>query len=552
MTLVQLAAKGPEDLYLTTDPQITYFKCVYRRHTTFTTESIRQNFLNTPDFGKKTTCIINKVGDLVSGMTLVITLPIISQMYNLDESIDELTRFAWIRKIGFGIIKNIELKIGEMLIDNLYGDWINIWYELHGQKDKDIANMIGNIEYLYEYSYEKQEYKIFIPLPFWFSKNPGSALPLLCLKQNTVELNLELEEFEKCHKISPTHYILMDNHICQYKLDEYIVQEFNDFKAVGQFAYFDQSSKKLYYSQITKTLFRVCDLTSFSNASDIEKNNEINKYKIRGLTSNYFANPYINNDSTDITEEHLHSITYKYNPLSNIKISECFVLVDYIFLENDEKIKFNKSEHEYLIEQTYLAADTTFSSVLSTTKLNLQHPIKYLVWFTQQNYLTELYNNDLFNYTNSYQYNDILYDKVIYDNVFVENGIIYYYKNNGKLNTNYNHKQTGKSLIKTAQLLLNATERVYPETHIYFNNIQSLEHFKYNPQNGIHLYSFSIIPESNQQSGTCNMSQIDNIQLNLVLDDIVNTNNIANFKCYSVGINILSISGGYGGLLFVN
>lgn len=553
MALVQLAAKGPEDLYLTHNPQITFFKYVYKKHTIFTMEEIQQNFLNTPDFGKKTSCIINKVGDLLTSITLVITLPAIPHIYNMDESIDELTRFAWIKKIGFGIIKNIELKIGEMLIDNLYGEWINIWHELHAQKDNNIKKMIGDIEMLYEYSHEKQEYKLFIPLPFWFYKNSSSALPLLCLKQNTVELNLELQEFEKCHKISPTHYILMDNNICQYKLDEYIIQEYDDFKAIGQFAYFDSSTKKLYYSQISKKLFRICNLVDVNvNITDEERNNQINKYKIKGLTSNYFAIPYINNDPADILEEHLHSITYKFNPLSNIKISDCFVLVNYVFLGNDEKIKFVKSDHEYLIEQVYLSAETNFSSVLSSTKLNLQNPIKYIVWFAQQNYLLELYNNDLFNYTNSYQYNNILYDKLTYDNLFVENNIIYYYKNNGQLNPKYDDKQTGKSLIKNAQILLNATERIFLNDNIYFSNIESLEHFKYNPQNGLQLFSFSINPESNQPSGTCNMSQIDNIQINLILDDVINTNNTATFKCYSVGINILTVKGGYGGLLFVN
>lgn len=550
MAVIQLVAKGPEDLYLTNDPQITYFKSVFRRHTEFMMCEIQNNFLNTPDFGKKTPCIINNLGDLISNITLVITLPSIPRIYNLDESIDNMTRFAWIRKIGFGIIKNIEFKIGEMLIDNLYGDWINIWYELNNKKENNINNMIGNINYLYEYSQEKYEYKLFIPLPFWFSKVPSAALPLLCLTQNTVELNLELQDFSKCYKITPTHYILMDNDICQFKTDEYIVQKYDDFIAIGQFTFFDSVNKKLYYSQITKTLFKVCNVTN--NNNDLDYNDKINKYIITGLTSKYFAIPFINLNNKSILEEHTHSITYRHKQFSNIQIKECFLLVKYIYLESYEKTKFYKTEHEYVIEQVSLAAETIFSSTTSSTHLNLQNPIKYLVWHIQQNYLLELFNNDLFNYTNSYIYNDILHNKIIYNSEFIENNIIYHYKNNGKINQKYNNKQFGNSLIKSTQLLLNATERFYHESDKYFNNIQSLNHFKYNPQNGIQVYSFAINPQDIQQSGSCNMSKIDNIQINLILDDVINTSNTALFKCYSIGINILRIDSGSGGLIFLN
>ena len=63
--LIQLVAYGAQDIFLTKDPQITFFKIVYRRHTNFSVEVIPQYFKTTPDFGKKTTCELSRSGDLI-------------------------------------------------------------------------------------------------------------------------------------------------------------------------------------------------------------------------------------------------------------------------------------------------------------------------------------------------------------------------------------------------------------------------------------------------------------------------------------------------------
>ena len=155
MSLVELVAKGEEDLFLTSKPQMTFFKAVYRRSTVFSFQQIPQTFLNTPDFGKKTPCIINRIGDLISDIVLVITIPSISRIYNADQTVDKYTRFAWIRKLGFGIIKNIDIKIGDKVIQQFTGEWINAWYELN-KEEKDFNKIIGNIPELFNYDYEKK------------------------------------------------------------------------------------------------------------------------------------------------------------------------------------------------------------------------------------------------------------------------------------------------------------------------------------------------------------------------------------------------------------
>lgn len=541
MSLVELVAKGEEDLFLTEKPQMTFFKAVYRRNTIFTIQQIPQTFLNTPNFGKKVPCIVNRIGDLIKNITLVITLPNISQIYNEDQTIDLLTRFAWIRKIGFGIIKNIEIKIGDKVIQQFTGEWINCWYELN-KKEEDFNNMIGNIPELFNYDYEKDEYKLFIPLPFWFSKSPNLSLPICCLKNHNVEITLELEDFNKCYKITPTHSILMNDYLCPFEKDEYIVQNIDGNEIVGQFSYFDYETKKLYYSQITKELFKVA---VYNEEGDYDK------YKIKGLKSNSFAIPYIN-DGKSNNIENKYSIIYKYRNLSNIKLSDCFLLVDYVFLEEKEKERFYKNSHNYLIEQINEINTQTLSSSISLCNLGLKDPVSYIIWYCSQKNLNEMYNNDKFNFTNSYQYNNILYPNVIFDNYYKLNDKIKIYgKFNSKINDKFNFNQTGKSLIKKCKLLFNGIE-VIDENYEYFHNILSLNHFNCNNQTGLCVYSFAINPLDLQPSGSCNMNKIDNIQIELTLDKCIDENNLGTFKCYSVSYNWLRIKGGFGGLLFIN
>ena len=113
--IVQLAGYGLQDMYLTYQPTITYFKMVYKRHTNFSSESIPQNFQNKPNFGGRYTCNVAKNGDLISKIYLCITLPNIPKIIdtnfiNQDAYLKNVVITSWIEKVGFGIINSIELE----------------------------------------------------------------------------------------------------------------------------------------------------------------------------------------------------------------------------------------------------------------------------------------------------------------------------------------------------------------------------------------------------------------------------------------------------------
>lgn len=96
--LMQLVAYGAQDIYLTGNPQITFFKCVYRRHTNFALESIENVFSGNADFGKKVTCTISRNGDLIWRTYLRVVLP--------DVTVQPGCAFRWLNYVGQVMINN--------------------------------------------------------------------------------------------------------------------------------------------------------------------------------------------------------------------------------------------------------------------------------------------------------------------------------------------------------------------------------------------------------------------------------------------------------------
>ena len=188
--LMQLVAYGAQDIYLTGNPQITFFKVVYRRHTNFAVESIEQTFNGQADFGKRVTATISRNGDLIQQMYLEVVTP-------------EQGPGAWTYGFGNALIKQAEIEIGGQLIDRQYGDWMNIWTELTvpAGKRQGYDNMVGNKIPSGEVGFDKNQtgtlnsgevQRFYVPLQFWFNRNPGLALPLIALQYHEVKLNLEL------------------------------------------------------------------------------------------------------------------------------------------------------------------------------------------------------------------------------------------------------------------------------------------------------------------------------------------------------------------------
>ena len=193
--LMQLVAYGAQDIYLTGNPQITFFKVVYRRHTNFSMEAIQQT-LNGGLPGALTsgrqTCTISRNGDLVHDCFL--EFPI-----------------GWVNVAAgganpfTGVIDNIELEIGGQRIDKHSGTWMEAYYELTQPNSSNVgaAQTAGMVDLSTFTPFQKMSVcggvqgnaltttaPAYVPLQFWFNRNPGLALPLIALQYHEVKLNI--------------------------------------------------------------------------------------------------------------------------------------------------------------------------------------------------------------------------------------------------------------------------------------------------------------------------------------------------------------------------
>lgn len=197
---MQLVAYGAQDIYLTGNPQITFFKVVYRRHTNFAIESIEQTFNGTADFGKKVTVTVSRNGDLILYTYLQADLPAVTSGASAD--------FAWTRHLGHTMIKNVEVEIGGQRIDKQYDCWLTIWSELTlgAGKTAGFNEMIGHTAELFTPGtpVDKPAKRLYVPFQFWFNRNPGLALPLIALQYHEVKINLEFRPISELFTASET------------------------------------------------------------------------------------------------------------------------------------------------------------------------------------------------------------------------------------------------------------------------------------------------------------------------------------------------------------
>jgi hypothetical protein len=184
--LLQLVAYGAQDVYLTGNPQITFFKVVYRRHTNFAMEAIEQTPTGNPSLGSRISVQITRNGDLIHRVYFNGTL----KNKNATKAI------ALVPNFGQRLLKTIELEIGGQRIDKHYSEWLYIWNELTLPPGKKYGYnlMVGADKYnRCIHLGNGASYEVYVPLEFWFCRNVGLALPLIALQYHEVKINIEFE-----------------------------------------------------------------------------------------------------------------------------------------------------------------------------------------------------------------------------------------------------------------------------------------------------------------------------------------------------------------------
>ena len=211
--LIQLVARGVEDEFLTKNPEITFFETVYKQHVPFSMQTIPMLFSSGFSFGNTISCNIDRIGDLVGGMTLNIKLDALPDKENI----------RWVNDLGHTLVEYVELEIGGQVVDKHYGEWLDIWAEFTqptGKKSgyyemvyKDVGALtvpmglnISPDDQTKEGFFSNPdnnpnasgERDIYVPLNFWFCRNPGLALPLIALSHHQVRINFKIGSFCKC------------------------------------------------------------------------------------------------------------------------------------------------------------------------------------------------------------------------------------------------------------------------------------------------------------------------------------------------------------------
>ena len=197
--LMQLVAYGAQDVYLTGNPKVTFFQAVYRRHTNFAMENIEQTVNGTASNSGRVSVTVARNGDLVNDMYIELKAKSGLATNTAGATADA----CWVAERA---VKDVELSIGGQRIDKHYQKWWRLYSELYLDESKKASwgKMTTAVDS-----------QVFLPLIFFFNRNPGLALPLIALQYHEVRLDFDLTDQFSTHTDDSTfkvwaNYIYLD------------------------------------------------------------------------------------------------------------------------------------------------------------------------------------------------------------------------------------------------------------------------------------------------------------------------------------------------------
>ena len=376
---LELVAKGSQDIYLTGNPSVTFFRSVYKKHTNFSIENVEQTIEGTKDFGQNLTCTLSRKGDLISSVILEVDLPKLTGILGSD--------LKWVDSIGHYLIKEIELDIGGQIIEKHYGEWMEIWNELtlHSEHNNGYKNMVGKGVAI------TTQKTLIIPLQFWFCRNIGLALPLISLQYHQVKINIVLNDFNKLwHKelikynVTRTTGGAVTINVADSDTDDFSDINLASERYEGMNIIWEDGEENIISSTgtITDTL------------------------NVSGTTTAKTGNIFIVKDIPDKTYE-----------LEDIRL-----YCDYIYLDTAERKHFAQKQHSYLIEQIQFNGVDDYSKGTNSVKVGLDfnHPCKELFWVSQLSLCETLNQHN--NFSDNVSAGSVTEDNPLIDAVLQLNG----------------------------------------------------------------------------------------------------------------------------------
>ena len=569
--LMQLVAYGAQDVYLTGNPQITFWKVSYRRHTNFAMESIEQTFNGQADFGRRVTCTISRNGDLAYRTYLQVTLPEINQqMANTGATAKDGVYARWLDFPGEQMISQVEVEIGGQRIDRQYGDWMHIWNQLTltSEQQRGYYKMVGNttqLTFITDPSFNDvdgpceanaprqvcaprnalPETTLYVPFQFWYCRNPGLALPLIALQYHEVKINLDIRPIDEClwavgtlncgSTAAPTtssgkvttaynqslvaaslyvDYVFLDTDERRRMAQnphEYLIEQlqFTGDESVGS----SSNKIKLNFNHPVKELIWVVQPDeNVDYCASLECSQTL--YSVLG------AQPFNYTDAIDALPNAIHSFG---GPDSVAGTSQSFITADGLF--HDAGAVDVTAQNWW----TAPGAPSGPNPAVKPGGSTADYSGANLGFGTSTNQTVESPGTAIENSGVSDAGTFVLAETSLDMHCWGENPVV------------------------TGKLQLNGQDRFSEREGTYFDLVQPYQHHTRNPDTGINVYSFALRPEEHQPSGSCNFSRIDNATLQLVLSNAtVEGTKTAKVRVYATNYNVLRVMSGMGGLAYSN
>jgi hypothetical protein len=527
--LLQLVSYGAQDIYISGSPQITFWKVLYKRHTNFAMESIEVTFNGQADFNKRVVAVINRNADLMYRTYVQVVLPTVDLSGSGTTGIN---RFRWLNYVGHRLIKRVEVEIGSQLIDRQYGDWMQIWTQLSQDVGTVAAldDMIGNTHdlvlmkdrrgYALDASCAGTELTnscaaragtpaktLYIPLHFWFCRNPGLAIPLIALQYHEVRINVEFEQWSNC---------------CYYELQSggsvpSSVQSLTAASLYVDYVYLDTEERRRFAQQTHEYLIEQVQHTGAESITSSSNKIQLNfNHPVKELVW------VVQRDSFVDCTIGLQGIA-EVGGMQPFNYSDDFT-TDGVVMDVLARGSLSNANSGANINVPTTSGDGPSGPYLPGVGMSQGPSLSSASWLDNA-------TNDagaVFEATTNY-----LLAKVV-----LESGV----------------KCQGKNPVEVAKLQLNGQDRFTEREGRYFSVVQPFQHHSRTPlSTGINVYSFALKPEEHQPSGTCNFSRIDKATLQLTVSvSTVRSGRTAQVRVYAVNYNVLRVTSGMGGLAYSN
>ena len=499
--LMQLVAYGAQDIYLTGNPQITFFKVVYRRHTNFSMETIQQTLdgSSTSVTSGSASCTISRNGDLV---------------YKVYVSADSAAATN-----GSALISEVEIEIGGQLIDRHYKEWNEVWNELttdeskcHALKSMQCEVGTGGLDAVET---------VQIPLNFWFCRNPGLALPLIALQYHEVKIKFKWGYAgASLNPIVWCDYIYLDTderrRFAQVSHEYLIEQLQRETYTAGA------GDKKLTLNHPVKELIWVNDVIQLSGIKYQLKLNGHDRFEKQ--TKEYFTLRQPFDCHTAVPRQNLPKAYHDFilgakhgEELAGHTASGRYTGGDSV--TGDGELYIN--QNSVVVEGASAPSFTSgYASELHLVIIPVTQPGTSVAALAAGG-LPAVQNRSYY--------------------VTVPAGGVSVTGAKLTFTTTYFPRDMFGQLMGV-DATSGGTYRVLLSSSATHNHAEARTSKMVKE---INVYSFALKPEEHQPSGTCNFSRIDNAQLNITGDD-------GGGRIYAVNYNVLRIMSGMGGLAYSN